>query len=231
MGIKQEFSRHADEYGNYNQIQKKVAEQLCSMLPFKPKKILDLGCGSGTAYNYIDWQIEKFIGVDFSLNMLKKHPKATNVELICGDFNDTNLFEELAKQDIDCILSSSALQWADDLDAIFKNLSSFDVPVHLAIFTSNTFRTLNQTAQLRSLIPSKEAILTSAEKYFHIKYEIAEYSLKFHSVREIFQYIKKSGVSGGRRALDLKQTKRLMREYPLDYLEFEVLFVSSFSKA
>jgi malonyl-CoA O-methyltransferase len=51
-----------------------------------------------------------------------------------------------------------------------------------------------------------------------------EYELTFESVDEIFTYIKKSGVSGGRNALSYKQMKNLMKEYPSKTLEFEVLF-------
>jgi malonyl-CoA O-methyltransferase len=43
----------------------------------------------------------------------------------------------------------------------------------------------------------------------------------------MFRYIQKSGVGGGERQLGFKEMKRLMEAYPLDYLEFEVLFVEA----
>jgi len=43
----------------------------------------------------------------------------------------------------------------------------------------------------------------------------------------MFRYIKKSGVSGGEKQLSYKQIKHLMKAYPLDYLEFEVLFIKA----
>jgi malonyl-CoA O-methyltransferase len=43
----------------------------------------------------------------------------------------------------------------------------------------------------------------------------------------MFRYIKKSGVSGGKKRLGYKEMKALMKHYPLDYLEFEVLFVEA----
>lgn len=45
----------------------------------------------------------------------------------------------------------------------------------------------------------------------------------------MFDYIKKSGVSGGEKRLTISQTKKLIKEYHLDYLEFEVLFVIAFN--
>jgi aminopeptidase N len=60
-------------------------------------------------------------------------------------------------------------------------------------------------------------------------FELKEYRLYFETVREMFNYIKKSGVSGGDQQLTYTQTKQLMKQYPLDYLEFEVLFVKGVS--
>jgi len=100
------------------------------------------------------------------------------------------------------------------LDDVFKNIVSLNAPVALAIFTANTFKTLNKTAGLKPLLRSRKEIV-----------EIVEYKLEFESVRDIFRYIKKSGVSGSRRLLSYKETKRLMQEYPFNYLEFEVAFI------
>ena len=41
----------------------------------------------------------------------------------------------------------------------------------------------------------------------------------------MLKYIKRSGVSGGVKPLSYKQTKNLLDSYPLEYLEFEVLFL------
>jgi malonyl-CoA O-methyltransferase len=41
----------------------------------------------------------------------------------------------------------------------------------------------------------------------------------------MLRYIKQSGVSGGKRQLSYKDIKNLLDNYPLDYLEFEVLFI------
>jgi len=46
----------------------------------------------------------------------------------------------------------------------------------------------------------------------------------------MLRYIKESGTSGGEKQLSYKQTKRLLDQYPLDYLEFEVLFVRTQTK-
>ncbi len=227
MKIKNEFSRSANYYGHYNTIQEQVVKKLISMITFKPKNILDLGCGDGAVYQQINWNIDSFIGIDFSKKMLQNHPLSEKIKLINADFNDERLLKSLADYKIDCILSSSALQWAKDLDIIFYHLFLLKVPIYLAIFTSNTFKTLNSVAKLDSLIYSKQKIVSSIKKYFDISYETVNFNLKFDSKVEMFKYIKKSGVSGGRGTLTFKQTKKLMQEYPLNYLEFEILLITN----
>jgi len=81
--------------------------------------------------------------------MLELHPKSKKIECIYGNFNDPLLFENLSTYDYDFIFSASALQWADDLDKVFANIQKLNAPIALAIFTSNTFKTLNETADVK----------------------------------------------------------------------------------
>lgn len=227
MKISSEFSKYASHYGTYNVIQKKVLSKLLSHVHLKPQNILDLGCGSGELCKNIDWEYEKFTGVDFAYGMLELHPKSEKIEALYGDFNDEKLFGKLSLKEYDYIFSSSALQWADNLESVFKNIKALNAPVALAIFTSNTFAALNKTASLEPLLRSADEIYKLQKKYFDAKFEIVEYKLEFESTRDMFRYIKKSGVSGSRKALSYKQTKKLMDEYPVNYLEFEVVFITS----
>jgi len=227
MKVSLEFSKHAQHYGSYNVIQNKVVKKLLKNLKFKPQNILDLGCGSGALCKSIDWKYKYFTGVDFAPGMLELHPKAPNCESVYGDFNDQTLFENLSTYCYDYIFSASALQWADDLDMVFKNLKNLNAPISLAIFSANTFKTLNETAGLEPLLRSADEIDKLQKKYFDGDLEIVNYRLEFESTRDMFKYIKNSGVSGSRKVLDYKQTIKLMKEYPLNYLEFEVVFIYS----
>jgi len=222
-----EFSRYAAEYGSRNVIQRLVADKLIASTHDKPKRILDLGCGSGTLFSLIDWEIERFVGVDFSDSMLSHHPISSNVELILGDFNDPALFERLGGEHFDRLYSASALQWADDLEGVFQSLASLNTPMSLAIFTAGTFKTLHECAGVTPLLRSSDEVMAIAEKHLDAQFDVVHYTLEFDSVREMFRYIKRSGVSGGRRVLDFAQTKRLMETYPLNYLEFEVVFMTT----
>ena len=227
MKISSEFSKYAEYYGSHNVIQNKVVEKLLSHVEGKPKNILDLGCGRGAVCKNLLWKYDSFTGVDFAKGMLDLHPKSQTIQLINGDFNDKHLFDTLQEHECDYIISASALQWADNLEPVFENIKKLNAPIALAIFTSNTFKILNDTASLESILKSAQEINTLQKNCFNATFEVVNYRLEFESTREMFRYIKQSGVSGSRKVLDYKQTKQLMRDYPVNYLEFEVVFITS----
>jgi len=227
MKISLEFSKYAQKYNSHNIIQDKVAKKLLETISNQPQSILDLGCGSGAICKQINWKYEKFLGVDFAPGMLEIHPKGDNISCIYGNFNDDSLFDTLLTYEFDYIISASALQWAEDIENIFQNITHFDTDFSFAIFTSGTFKTLNETASIEPLLRSAKEIEKLSEKYFNAKFEIMNYQLEFDSTREIFKYIKRSGVSGSRNVLSYKETKNLMNNYPLNYLEFEIVFITS----
>jgi malonyl-CoA O-methyltransferase len=223
--VRDEFSFNAGSYGQYNIIQNKVVTKLLSAVADKPRSVLDLGCGSGAVYKALTWPLENFIAVDFASAMLALHPKGPGIETVLGDFNDPELFGRLRGRKFDRIVSASALQWAADLDLVFSHLSRLGAPVSLAIFTAGTFRSIHETAGLQPFLRSADETQACAAKYFAAEFSLERYTLDFPSVRDMFRYIKKSGVSGGRKMLDFRQAKQLMSDYPLRHLEFEVLFM------
>lgn len=225
INIINQFSKNADTYHSHNIIQNKVVKKLVGKISDNPQFLLDIGCGSGAVYNSLNWSPEKFVGVDFAKGMLELHPKNDNVELYVVDFNQDNCFEQIKHYQFDRVISSSALQWANDLEKTFHQISLLEAPVSLAIFTSGTFQTLFSTASISPLLRPVDEVIKLSEKYFNAKSEVLTYSLKFDSVRDMFRYMKKSGVGGGRNILSVKQMKDLMKNYPLDYLEFEIVLI------
>lgn len=227
MRISSEFSRYADHYGQYNIIQEKVADRLVGSIVDAPQTVLDIGCGRGAVARRIDWPYRRLVAIDFAPRMLELHPRGEDIECIYGDFDSPELYERLREYRFDRIVSASALQWSPDLAHTFALIRSLNAPVSLAIFTAGTFKSLFETAGLPPLLLSAEDVISTAREYFNASYETVQYSLAFENTREMFRYIKRSGVSGNRNVLTYKETKRLMQTYPLDYLEFEVLFIQS----
>jgi len=217
--VKREFSKFANEYSKRNIIQKKILQKYSPIL--NNKSILDLGCGNGDLLQFCT--PKNYIGIDFSQEMLKLHP---NNNTYCFDFNTKECWDFIKTQNFEILVSFSALQWANDLEFIFNNIKTLNKPYLMAIFTSNTFKTIHKTANINSPIHSKEKILKHS-KILNPNIETLNYKLYFDNKVEMFKYIKKSGVSGGEKKLSYKEIKKLINNYPLNYLEFEILVLKN----
>ena len=225
--FEKEFSKNAKNYSRYNIVQKKVAKKLISKIKNNPKNILDLGCGTGELYKLIDWNIEKFTAVDISEKMCTIHPKNNRIKVINADYEDEILYRRILKnENFDLIISSSSLQWCRDIEKVVKNISNFSKKCAVSIFCDGTFKTIYDISALKTFLPNSKKVIKIFQKYFDIKYEIENYKLHFEDNFSKFRYIKRSGVSGGKRQLSYAQTKYLIENYPLDYLEFEILYIT-----
>ncbi len=217
-----EFSKNSKYYNSYNLIQKKVVKKLLSTVSFKPKTILDLGCGDGLVYKNLGFKVDKFVGVDLSTLMLDLHPKSSEVFLECKDFDSVDDFDKY-----DLVISSSSLQWSKDIYTLVKNIENNSQNFALAIFTEGTFKTLRDWFGLKSFLPNKNKLKMSFSK--NVSCETISYKLEFKSTLEMLKYIKKSGVSGGRKELKVKEIKYFLQNYDKDFLEFEVIQVKKFN--
>jgi len=219
-----EFSKNAYRYDTSTDVQKEVAQHLLQSITSHPQTILDLGCGSGAIYNHIPWKFTTFTGVDSAPKMCERHPRAPHVTIICEDFEAESLAAQLQPA-YDLLISSSALQWAQDINRLIEKIAFTCKEGAFAVFTDKTFQTIYKMSHIPKFLPDAQSLRNVFEKYFTCKSEIKTYRLFFDDNLSLFRSIKKSGVSGGKRYLSVSQTKDLIRHYPHDYLEFEVLFV------
>ena len=230
MSVKNQFSKYAKEYKTHNIIQQIIAKSLVRELKTKPKRILELGCGSGQVYNNILWDVDYYKAIDFSASMCELHPKGKNVEIKCFDFDTQEFLNDIKNDSYDIVLSSSALQWSEDLSKIIKQLSLITKEINAVLFTSNTFKTIQEITKTKSPILDELSIKEAFSKYFKCEFETIMYKLEFDNKKNLFDYIKKSGVSGANESLDFKNAKKLYKEYNINYLEFEVIFIKTISK-
>ncbi|WP_024791229.1 class I SAM-dependent methyltransferase [Lebetimonas sp. JS032] len=210
------FDKYAHTYPKYNLIQRKIIEKY---LPFVKTKVIDLGCGNGIICKYKKFDF--YLGIDISEKMLKNHPCNT----LKFDFNIEECFENIKKYDFEQIISFSALQWSKDLEFVFEKIKNLNKKYLLAIFTSNTFKSLHNYLNIISPIYSKEKILNIAG-ILNPELEILNYELKFDSPVKLLEYIKYSGVSGNVKG-DIKKIRDYIRHFPINKLEFEIIILKS----
>ncbi len=232
MRVKESFNHYAINYQKFNIVQEFLAKHLVSFIKDE-KKIIDLGCGEGSIYRALREKKKKvvhFVGVDFSSHMLQLHPKARNVLLIEGNFNQKELFKKLYKYKNYTIVSSSALQWAHNLDFTFKECAKVSQRAYFLLFTNNTFKKFHQMLSINSPIFSKAKILRSFKKFYYLKeYEEIKIFLKFNNTLDMLRYINKSGISGGVR-VEVAKVLKLVKHYPYNFLEFEAILLKGVKK-
>ena len=228
MSIKNEFSKYANQYDNNNIIQRIVSKALIRECNSNPKRILELGCGSGQIFRNIDWEIDYYKAIDFSPSMCELHPKDTFIDVKCFDFDSEEFWEDIKDEYYDVIFSSSALQWSKDLTKLLTRLLSITNNIKAVLFTSNTFKTIYNITKQTPPILSLEDIQNKCLKVSkNCEFEVFNYKLEFKNKKELFRYIKNSGVKGNIK-LSFKDAKNLYQNYPLNYLEFEVIFIKMY---
>ena len=228
MRVKEQFNRYADCYSSNSIIQERGAKILVHALPKSLGNTIDLGCGNGRIYRELfqnNNRVEHFYGVDFAESMLQLHPKGRDIELSVGDFDSQATFEKLQTVDATTLLSSSALQWAKDIEFTFNECAKLAPNGGFFLFSSGTFKTLHSVASASSPIySSAELEKVFLKNYRAKKIEHYNFKLPFSSTYAMLQYIKKSGVSGNLQ-LSYRQMKAILNNYPLNYLEFETLLL------
>ena len=222
---KNQFSKYAKEYNSNNIIQQIISRALVRELEFQPKRVLELGCGSGQVFKNIEFDFEYYKAVDFSKEMCKEHPKAKNLDVVCLDFDSVEFQENIQNENYDIVLSSSALQWSKNLREVIKTLQKCSNQISMVLFTSNTFKTIFEITKKKSPILDIDSIKKSFDGIYRCEFEVLNYKLEFDSKKEMFDYIKNSGVGGADKPLNFKEAKKLYKEYPYSYLEFEVIFI------
>ncbi len=253
---KHSFNKMSQSYAQNCALQDEVAKVLlefCDEFLGDSQKIIDLGAGSGNiAKNLGDRQVDCFIAIDNAPNMIALHPQnlpnIARIKRLCCDFEDYDFSDEC-----DLVLSSSALQWAKNLDFLFKKLKDSgelqeidSSDSHLdsresfldsrnshescpkrfafAIFTDESLRELHAFLGTTSPLKSANEILKIAQKYFCVETKIQRFTLNFSTREELLAYLKNGGLLGGGN-LSFTQKKRLRFGVPFLSANFEVLFL------
>jgi len=220
--IQKSFSKSSQSYNQNSFIQKDVAKTLVQKIPNLYPKVADIGCGDGAVIQNINWNFEKFLAVDFSKEMLELHKKDKNIEIFKADFDDDSLFQKLADEKYDILISSSAFQWSKNIYKLFKNIEKLNIPTYISIFTNKTFNEIHKYFEIQSPITSTKDILNSASNF---KFEIIQKEVKFKNSLELLQYIKKSGVSGGENIVPNNKIRNLISSNKIHSITLEIIFL------
>lgn len=149
--LKKRFSRQADDYDQYAQVQKKMARHLMGMVmqwpPFRTPRILEIGCGTGYLTELLlrHFPLSEIDAVDLAPGMVAKLQNRLGglprVQCICGDIEEMTLHDSY-----DLIISNAAFQWFNDLENTLEKLKQSlrgDGQLLFSTFGERTFHELH----------------------------------------------------------------------------------------
>lgn len=145
------FHRQATAYDHHVQVQKRVVAHLAAQVPLlldgRPAKVLDVGCGTGAllaAIRPLQPQAALF-GLDLALNMcrLARSSQSQQAGIVNADAAHVPFRDGV----FDLIVSSSVLQWVEELDVCLRELCRVIRPggfMRLSFFVEGTLGELQE---------------------------------------------------------------------------------------
>jgi malonyl-CoA O-methyltransferase len=136
--IGRSFSRAASSYDGAAQLQRRIADKLVALLPVSPSDaLLDLGCGTGYSLPALRQYIGggKLLAADLAPGMLayaKARFTAVADGWLCADAEDLPLADSSVSQ----IFSSLALQWCENLPAVYAEIERVLKPGGTAVIAT-----------------------------------------------------------------------------------------------
>lgn len=201
--IAHSFSRAATGYNQAAQLQKTVGDALLATLPADMHGVaLDLGCGTGFISHALQTKHAELniIGVDMAAGMLQiaqqeKQLRCVQADMECLPF---------AEQSADWLLSSLALQWADNLERCFaewRRVLKPDGAVFFTTFLPNTLHELRQSWQTVddavhvNAFVAQDAIVFALKKagFTHIDIFSASHTLYYTQLQDLARELKAIG--------------------------------------
>lgn len=221
------FNKASLSYAKNSFLQNEIARILldfCDDYFANHKSIIDLGAGSGNIAKNIKHYIDTFIALDNAPNLLRLHPrkldKIAHITLLECDFESYDF-----SHNSDIVLSSSALQWAKNLDSIMAKMAHSNISAFaFAIFTNVSLAELHSFLGTKSPLKSSDRVLAIMQKYFFVESKTQSFHINFGTREDFLAYLKNSALLGGG-TLSFSDKKRLRFETPITSANFEVLFI------
>lgn len=254
--VRRSFERAAPSYDVHAVLEQEVESRLLERVGFfrhQPERVLDLGCGTGSASRTLGAQFEgaRIIALDWSPAMLAISGRSEGVNLsrVCADMHAI----PLAAASVDLVFSNLVLQWSVDLPAVFTEFRRVMKPGGMLVFTCYGPDTLSELRQAWQAVddfphvhdfPDMHDIgdMLLAAGFSEPVMDVERLTLEYRDVMSLLRELKGSGaqnaashrfrgLTGRSRLLQMQQQYEQFRcndRYPASY---EIIFGASFAPA
>lgn len=234
--IAESFSRAAGSYDSVAELQRRVGFNLLDRIDTEVNPsgvILDLGCGTGffgpeLHQRYSPYMLLSLDLAEGMLNYAREHRATAASQWLCGDAESL----PLADNSVDLIFSSLAIQWCENLPALFGEVARVLKPGGQFLFATLGPETLHELRSAWSAVDNYQHVnrfisLSTLKKeagshlmpgLLEQEYEI----LRYQQVRELTHELKglgahnisagrQSGLTGKARVMAFKEAYEVFR--------------------
>ncbi|WP_299194449.1 malonyl-ACP O-methyltransferase BioC [uncultured Amphritea sp.] len=158
--IAESFSRAAVSYDSVAQLQRRIGHNLLAQIsPSSADVVMDLGCGTGYFAPLLTEQVkpQQLVCLDLAQGMLRyarQTRETPNTLWLCGDAESL----PLADNSVDLIFSSLAIQWCEDLAALFSEAARVLKPGGRFLFSTLGPNTLHELRDAWSVVDSYQHV-------------------------------------------------------------------------
>ncbi|QXA06451.1 malonyl-ACP O-methyltransferase BioC [Acinetobacter pittii] len=222
--VAQRFAKAGQSYSEHAVVQKKICQNLTRLLqqfcPRTMSRVFEIGCGSGNLTRLItaSFQIEELVLNDLYADVQQHFNSHESLKWLIGDVEALDF-----PQQLDMIVSGSALQWMQDLPRLLEHCTASLVDQGWLCFSTfgpkNLFEIKELTGQGLSYwsVENWNSALTQAGfEILHLS-EL-ETQLYFDSPKAVLQHLKATGVTA---TAQHRWTKQTLQQFYQDYDRFK----------
>jgi len=225
--IAQRFAKAGQSYTEQAIIQKQISQHLCQLMqnhcPENLVHVLEIGCGSGNLTHQLanNFQIEQWYLNDLYPQVQQHFQDHLLIQWMIGDIETLDL-----PADLDAIVSSSALQWINDLPALLTRCH--DVLKAQGWLCFSTFGPDNFTEikQLTGQGLEYWSIDDWRQQLEYLDFDVIcleqqHLNMQFENPKAILKHLKATGVTGAS-VQQQRWTKQSLTEFYQRYQQFQL---------
>ncbi|KQQ69528.1 malonyl-ACP O-methyltransferase BioC [Acinetobacter sp. Leaf130] len=222
--VAQRFAKAGQSYSEHAIVQKQICQNLTVLLqqfcPTTMSRVFEIGCGSGNLTRLIaaSFQIEELILNDLYADVQQHFNHQENLKWLIGDIEALDF-----PQQLDMILSGSALQWMQDLPRVLQHCHTALNEKGWLCFSTFGPRNLIEIKELTgqglsywSIENWNNALTLAGFEVLHLSESEAQ--LYFDTPKAVLQHLKATGVTATARHRWNKQT---LQQFYQDYDRFK----------